>query len=368
MRKALILCFVSLLVSCGDKATTQGEPNVPTVRATEGEIAPFEFSASTNIAWLTDSSLAVIDNDDQQIVIVTTTGVEVSRIGRKGMGPGEFTGLLPLRVNAKGELLVADVLSMRLSRFDADHNYVASVSVPAPPSEILDWNEDRAVVMMVPFMATQGPTVGIVDFEAGSLVSSFSVFEKDSGLALPVENAPVPGMLLTYLAATSLRTGAYAFASPLRYRIVVMDDAGRHIDTFERPEVERVMPSEEEMREAEAKIRKMAATLNPPPPPEALESWMGMIRAPKPHFRYHGFATDDEGRLWIVTERGDAQSTAIDVLDSDGGFLTTMVLPHHVRGMAFRSSMLATLVERKGGDFDGQFAIHLYEVTIAPGS
>lgn len=364
--KILILCSVAVSVSCGDNAAT-GEPNVLTVKAIEGEIAPFAFRAQTSITWLTDSTLAVADLDDQQVVIVTTAGMEVSRIGRKGMGPGEFAGILPLRGNAKGELLVGDMMSMRLSRFDADHNFVTSVSVPGPPWELLDWNEDRAVVMWVPFMPTQGPTVGIVDLETGTLLSDFPVFQMDAQLEIPMEGGPM-GLPQTYLTATALRPGVFAFASSQRYRIVVMDDAGRHVDTFERPEVEREMPTEDEMREKEAVFRKLMATLNPPPPPEAMEMAMTLIQAPKPYFRPHGFATDDEGRLWIATERGDGHSTLIDVLDGDGRFLTTIEVPHQVHAMAFRLPMLATLVEHKDGEFEGQFGIHLYEVTAAPGS
>jgi len=335
------------------------------LEAIDGDIGPFEFRMSSTIAWVTDSTLAIINRDDQEILIVTTAGDVVGRFGRKGSGPGEFTDAFAMWVGVSGDILVGDAMAMRVSRFDRDLEFQQSANVPGRPWHFLDWRDGRAVLMWLPMMPVAGPTVGVVDLRAGSVVSSFSVFESDQGLAIPLPGAPlqIPD---PHIAAAALRPGHYAFASPQRYRIVVMDDAGTVLTTSERPEVEREMPSAEEVQALEESIRRQAATLSPAPSPEQLQMMLDMARVPKPYFRPTAFTADDQGRLWLATDRGDPQSTEIDVLDADGRYLTTLEVPHEVRGMSIRLPRLAVFVERKHGSLEGEHGIDLYEVTAVP--
>src|SRR5687768_3871507 len=108
--------FLGILALASSVASAQRAPLGAAPAPVPPQLRVLAFEA-TALAWLDDSTLALIDSDTRQIVVASRSGT-LRRIGREGDGPGEFrfpTSLLAER----GTLLVADIGTRRVSRFDA---------------------------------------------------------------------------------------------------------------------------------------------------------------------------------------------------------------------------------------------------------
>ncbi len=155
-------------------------------------IAPLEFSTAPAITWVDDSTLAVIDSDDQQVVRYRVDGTLVGRFGRKGGGPGEFSRAgLVLGGGDSGDkgLLVAD--AARINRIDSTFSTSRSVSVPGIVTRLLSWSGDRVVALWHGFGAAGlTPMVGEIDLGTGEVISNFSPYAADSALVAAIS---VPG-------------------------------------------------------------------------------------------------------------------------------------------------------------------------------
>ncbi|NIM50061.1 MAG: hypothetical protein GTN62_06960 [Gemmatimonadales bacterium] len=323
-------------------------------------VGPVDFRAAPAMAWLSDSTLAILDIDDQQAVIFDLDGTELRRVGRKGGGPGEFGGALTLLSNERGELAVGDVLLSRVSHFGPDLRFLRSVRLPGSPLHLLGWEGHGVVAMWAglgPGLAD--PTVGYVDLETGTAAPAFTVFGADSGLAARLPGSPAPS---PYLAAARVGWHTYVFAQPNEYRIVEIDMDGVVRRTFGRSDVERQLRTPDEIREMEAAFKRMLSQAGYTPPPEVRDMMNEALRAPKPHFLIPSFASDELGRLWIATLRGGRDSTELDVFASGGSFLGTVAVAHQVRALAIRLPLLAALVQREEPTFEGQSSIDVYRV------
>jgi hypothetical protein len=83
---------------------------------------------------------------------------------------------------------------------------------------------------------------------------------------------------------------------------------------------------------------------------------------PKPFFATNAFATDSAGRIWVATDRGNGNSTAVDVFSATGELEATLTFRDRVIKLAPRLPFVAVLVERRGGKSDGQFGVDVYRI------
>jgi hypothetical protein len=85
-----------------------------------GPPAELEFANITSAITLPGGSLAVANSGTSQIRYFAATGTFIRSIGRRGQGPGEFSGA-PLYLHARGRdtLLVYDTGNLRLTVLDA---------------------------------------------------------------------------------------------------------------------------------------------------------------------------------------------------------------------------------------------------------
>lgn len=370
LRNGPLQALLLLLLASGPAAAQQSRPIE--VRPARGApvLGPLEYEAGSSIVWLSDTSLAITDYGQRQVVVFDTAGREIARLGRNGRGPGEFAGVGQILASDRGEIVAADILLSRISYFDARFRFVSSVQLPAAPTSLLAWSGSRVAVAWSRLgPASAGPTVGTVDLSSGTASPVFSVFRADSVLGVPmsVGGMPVPPPIL---AAATAHDGVYFFARADQYRIVGIDTAGVVRRTFGRPELPLQYRTPAEMQADEEMVQRSYRRLGITPPPEAAQTMRDamrdMLRQPKA-FLSSVPAVDQLGRLWVGANRGAGDSTEVDVFSSRGEFLQTVVFRHRVRALSFRLPRVAVLAQHRGGPSDEQSEVSIYLVAGGEG-
>lgn len=202
------------------------------------------------------------------------------------------------------------------------------------------------------------PTVGVIDLNTGTACELYSLFDPASGLARPGTDNPFTP---PFIAAAMDDAGLVYAGQSMEYRIVVLDSAGVQQASFGRAELEPEFLSEEEQAEERARVGDAASRRGPPP--EGMRRMMDeALEAPRPQFGPGAFSLDQAGRLWVITERAYPDSTLVDVFDTRGAFLKTLVLRDRVQVITFRADRAAALVSRTAPEVEGIPGIDLYRL------
>ncbi len=348
-----------LIVCCACVACGGAENSSPGASLS---LVPIERHASLDtldfravgLAWVDDTTVAVIDRDDQQVVFLGLPGGSQRRGAGRGGGPGELESAFMLLGREDGSTLVGDMRQHRASQFDGELEYVRSARVPGMPS----WQGDRVVAIWMDFKMTDDamgmePMVGEIDLAGGEAREFFSLFDPASGLSRPETDNP---MAPPFIAAAMNEAGLILAGQSMEYRIVALDTAGTLHASFGRGELGPDYLSEDEQAAERARIGEAAGRRGPPPP--GVERMVDQaLEAPQPYFGPGAFSLDRAGRLWVVTDRSRADSTEVDVFAANGDFLTTVALM-----LAFRGSRLAALVARTAPEVEGVPGVDLYEL------
>ncbi|NIR45794.1 MAG: hypothetical protein GWN99_15280 [Gemmatimonadetes bacterium] len=362
--KAILgLLIVAAWLSCGkDQGSNPGQ-STPSLSALprHASLDTLDFRAR-GLAWLDDSTVAVIDPDDQQIVRLGVQSGARERAAGKGGGPGELEGAIMIIDDDAGGAIVADMSHKRVSHFDADLSFVRSATVPGLPLALLGRDGDRVDALWMEFELGDRPgflpVKGVIDLESGSAQRLFSLYEAEGALNRPEEDNPFSPPLFS----TALRPdGSLLAARSLEYRIVVFEPDGTVRSSFGRPDLPPRHLDDEE-RAAERERSQQAAARGGPPPPGMGGMLEESLEAPQPFFGPDAFALDPRGRLWVITEGGAADSTDVDVFAADGTYLGAVRLPDRVQSLAFRGDRLAALVQRTAEAVEGIAGIDLYSL------
>jgi hypothetical protein len=313
------------------------------------------------LAWIDDTTVAVIDRDDQKVVLLGLAGGSERRGAGRGGGPGELEGAFTLLGGEGGEVVVGDMNQNRVSHFDAELAFVRSVQVPGMPLGLLAWEADRVTTLWMEFAFADGaispePTVGVVDLEAGEVELRFSLFAPESGLNRPDSDNPFAP---PFIAAVRGADGLILAGQSMEYRIAAFDSTGEVLRSFGRTELgEQYLSSEEK---ADERARRGRAAREGGPPPAELGGMLDeALDAPQPLFGPNAFSIDRMGRLWVIADRPRLDSTEVDVFDAAGVHLQTVVLRDRVAALAFRGMRVAALVARTAPDVEGVQGIDLY--------
>jgi len=366
-----VLPLIVLFLGTGGVAAAQQTRPIE-VRPARGApvLGPLEYEVGSSVVWLSDTSLAITDGSEHQVVVFDTAGREIARLGRSGRGPGDFNAVVALLANERGELAVADLALSRVSYFDARLRFVNSVQVPAMPRSLLAWRGSLVtVVWSRAGPASTGPVMGTVDLSSGTATAAYSVFRADSLLGVPMT---VGGMAIPpdFLAAATARDGVFLLARPDQYRIVGIDASGVVRRTFGRPELPPSFRTPAEMRADSAMLERATQRVGSTLPPEAAQMLRDMrrdfLRRPK-SFLSSVLAVDQLGRLWVGANRGAGDSTEVDVFSPRGEFLQTVVFRHRVQSLSFRLPRVAVLAKHRGGPSDEQSEVSVYVVSGGDG-
>jgi len=311
-----------------------------------------QFRTVPAVAWVGDSSLAVLDSDDGQVVIIPLFGGSELRFGRKGSGPGEFQ--LPIAIIADSNgLVVADATTRRVTRFDRHMKVSQSQPLPGMPLHLLRLAGNRLTLAWVGF-GMAGPEIGEIDLSSGGVNSAWRPFAVSPDLAQASEGLEGPS---PFIAAATDGAGRLVLGGGTEYRIFRFD--GSHVTgEFGRSELEPEHLSADERQELASRMQRVFGA-QAAVDASAIDQ---VLDRPKPFYNANALATDPAGRVWVVTTRRSRGGTPIDVFDSEGRYLGTFTMKDKVQKLAIRGNRIAALVERTSGATEGQFGIDIYEV------
>ena len=352
--------FVLLVASAGCFAGGQDEGGAevslaPAIR--HASLYTLQFRAAA-LTWIDDTSVAVLDRDEQQIVVLGTPGGSQRRGASKGAGPGELSGAMMLLANPDGELLVGDMQQNRVSHFNADLSYVRSARVRGMPIQLISWDGDRVTGIWMQFGMGVEPKVGEIDLASGEERELFSLYESEMGLNRPESDNPFAP---AFISAVSTDSELILVGHSKEYRIVALDRTESVHARLGRDDLPADALSAQE-RSAERSRMSQASAGRGPPPPGMERMLEDALEEPRPYFGPNAFSLDRAGRLWVITAREHGDSTEVDVFGRTGAFLGTVVLGDRVAVIKFRGTRMAALVERAAEGIEGLQGIDLYDL------
>jgi hypothetical protein len=98
----------------------------------EGEEA-YQFSRIAGVARLSDGGFIVGDETSQELRFFDNQGHHLRTVGRRGEGPGEFTGLSVVGVGPRGRAWTYDFSLRRITWFDPDGEMTGLTSLELEP-------------------------------------------------------------------------------------------------------------------------------------------------------------------------------------------------------------------------------------------
>lgn len=119
------------------------------------------FGLLRSAEWTPDGRIAVLDMHRGAVQLFSADGVELSRLGRSGEGPGEFSIPGTMTVLGDGSIAVADLVGGKVVFFGSDGTLLREVRgfSPAPPLE-LQGLDDSSYAAMSMSMAAVGGNAG----------------------------------------------------------------------------------------------------------------------------------------------------------------------------------------------------------------
>ena len=307
---------------------------------TETTGMPVEFGSIRSIVADGTGQVFVADGLSQEIVVLTPGGRRLRTIGRRGRGPGEFSGLSSLAW--EGDTLVAlDVETRRVTRFTSDGLLVATSPWPAEagrpvrlyqsgprvygagsvvrPTVLFGsaaeaaahWREPEIIYSV---LANDGTAHSFV--AAHDTASEHRGFECDGPRLIEIFPEPLLGYngpLRAFVSPQEL-----ARVSPDEYRIDIVDvTSGDTVRTIER-EYPAPRMTDEEWGEATRYFRERDRAVGP---------LSCDIESMRPEYLpiVRSMVSDEAGRLWVETRRADGY--AISAVDRQGRLLGESSLP-----------------------------------------
>lgn len=348
-----------LSLACGPAASNAAEAGPALIRVTAASHASaLSFRAGSALAWVGDSTIALLDVDDGQVVLQSLYTGDERRIARKGSGPGELRLPVDILASPDRELVVADGLAQRLTRYDAASRYVASQPLPGMPLHLLRRTGDRVLVLWVRF-GGGGPEIADVDLVSGRVSRSWNPFQLSPALSRGSEGVSGPS---PFVAATVDRHGRVVIGGGTDYRLFRFTEAGALVSSFGRDGLAPEKYSRAERAEVERGMMQVTRGRGGAGAREALDA---LFARPKPFFGANALASDVRGNVWVATSRRTDVGSMVDVFRDDGSWSGTVTVRDDVVCLAAHGSLLAVLVKRLSGPHEGEFGVDVYRVTGA---
>jgi hypothetical protein len=298
-------------------------------------------------------TFVVYSHAQYQIVQHDPAGAVVRRIGRKGMGPGEFQAISDLRFTDGDTLHVFDQMQLRRIVLAPDGTLVRTNPVPGSPIFGIPLGQERVVIASnIRTREAAGFPLHVVDTE-GHITESF-------GSELPLLRPDLPYLLLRTL--SPVNDSVFWVGHVNRYRLERFGPSGLEVVIQSRPSwfapYDRTRP------------------VSPESPPE---SYLSAHRE------------DESGRLWIIvqvpgrtwrdalepytTESGMAgfrvrnpagyRDSMIQVVDpTTGDLLATARYPHVLGGFVDPGHVLSFDTDDLGRSYIRVYRVRLDERAI----
>jgi DNA-binding beta-propeller fold protein YncE len=94
------------------------------------------------VAVAPDGKVWVTDTGNNQLIVYDPALGEPRTLGKKGSGPGEFSGPVGIAAGPSGSVYVADVMNRRIQVWDSGGNFRSALPFPGWP----EWSEPHLEV------------------------------------------------------------------------------------------------------------------------------------------------------------------------------------------------------------------------------
>ena len=297
-------------------------------------------AVALSIIWVDSASIAFIDTDSEQVVICGVGSPLNRRLGRRGSGPGEFTGAYVLLGGADHRILVGDIGANSVTALSASGGYEASARIPGLPSHLLAAKGDSVWLVWSDGNVHMAPTIGTLFLANGNTHALFRLVSGDADGGNAIASSRL-------FAVASANGRSFYYADIRRYAITQATPSGGTLKTFGRPDLPIEYPTETEIEARLAMMEGLARARGMALPAPMIKSFSEAMRhQANPLLTMQSLAIGPRGELWVITRRHVGDSSDVDVFRSDGSLAKTYVLRDTVRAIAFQGNRLAALVAR----------------------
>lgn len=293
---------------------------------------PAQFTEVADVAVTPAGTIYVADRDDPRIRVFSSSGRSIRTFGRRGEGPGEFTGIEKVFPGADGSIAVVDMRVFRLTRIDTVGRYLSSLSLRNFPLDASAAPGATAAHLLFSRFQPGTSFIQRSDPSQDTLVSEIGPIRD-----FPRLEAPAEIHSLAVAPDGSIAVGE----GESEYRIRVYRN-GRWNDLVRS--VPRKLRTAAEMADMQTRMmgnrqraRAEGGQAAAEPPRE------------KPHFSWLGLRYDPAGRLWVQTGRGDESRTVFDVFSAAGIYLGEVMAPGVVSAWSLGGEYLVTSQENQDG-------------------
>jgi hypothetical protein len=286
---------------------------------------PAQFAEVADVAVTPNGTIWVADRDDPRLRAFTPGGVLVRAFGRRGEGPGEFSGIEKIFPGPDGTMAIVDMRLLRLTRVDTTGKLISTMSIKNFPFDAAAAPGSSSIHLL--FSRFQPGTSFIRRADPG----------RDSLMPVmgPLADFPRPDAPAEIHSLAVGPDGSIAVGDGgTEYRIRVFR-SGRWQDIIRN--VPRKLRTPEEMAELQTQVlgnrQRARAEGGQPSSTQPRE---------KPHFDWLGLRYDHRGRLWVKTGRGDETRTVFDLFSPAGAFLGEVMVPGKVGPFSFGGNYMVT--------------------------
>jgi hypothetical protein len=330
-RKSIIFVAAVFCAACGSPDNT-----LPSLTLTDS-IVDVEFGSIVDVAKLRGGAVAVLDGLNKQVVAVNPKSRVVTRIGRVGAGPSEYTR--PIAVWSDGDdIVVADLRRQTFTHWSADGVLLRTVQSRKRFLDMMTGANGDVYLRSLTAARTE-----FFPFANGKVgddpVGSFGAI----GAVQSQTSCP-------WCAAAVGPEGRIVVASSENgYPLTQVNAEGAEVVTFIRSGLTRARRTIDERQEMARVIGAGAGRSVDP----------GSFNEFWPSFRSLGFAVDARGRVWAVPKREDPDGSIVDVFAPAGGQpMTTIAVRQRLHGAKVVGDELVAFGESESGEP----AVYIYKI------
>lgn len=337
--RVVVALIAIALIACGSPGPDPAADDSAGSLSLE-HVATFGCDACGGIEQIQASYVSVspsgkvllVDRYEPFIRIFTLDGTPLAAFGVEGQGPdsvgsaaGQYfppSGVFP---GVDDAVLVYDAMPHRIKRFSPDGDFLGQSLLPQRVPTRFALDVERQRLWTVGYAPGDLNRLDRYDDLAGPTISPD--LSLDDQTMWPQIVFPDRTSVDAH-ATIAARDGGFAIGDDEKYVIRVFDEEGRQVSELGR-DIPRVPRSEADMERLWESYRRNPTVMGNPMPEPSPEL---------PHFfRRTALASDDIGRLWVLTWRGHYRGTSVfDVFGPDGSFLQELEVEAAI-GEAFNS-------------------------------
>ena len=331
---AAAIAIATTTVACGS-----GTDTPRTVALVAAARVPAPFSIDSYVLLLDDHRVCVNNSFEMRVRCVDRDGSLVGTFGREGEGPGEFQ--LPPRLLRGPDGTVGAISMNRLAVFtpggDLVDETILPVVMPMPAKSAFD-----ATFLGHHFAGGSDLTLVEIDLASGTVLWERENF--DDIAETECGNVPM---------GVASPTGGWTFPACQRELVFLADRDAPAATVIQSPTYAEELPNERDIAEIEDRNRRFM-----------LQRDLAVYReTPKRnHLQVSSLAYDDQGRLWVATERDRAHFSYFDLYVGTE-YVGSVRIRDRILGYDLHGTTLAALVEREPGpDGIGWRAVDWYDI------